>query len=232
MIPALLNFSVVRGGKKILDDVSLSVNPGTITAIAGPNGAGKSTLLRAYAGLGDRSFTAALKTRESVGYLGSEFRTDFPLTGRECIELALGHPWRDDATTDALHLGPLLDRSILTFSSGERQRVAFARLLHQNPRVFCLDESFSQLDPEHLARVQEILERKRAAGHACVLVSHDWTFLSAVSDQWLFLREGKTLAQGPTDLALTEPSLRALYPNARARLWTDELTGRRRVQFL
>jgi ABC-type Mn2+/Zn2+ transport system ATPase subunit len=221
--------TIRKGGKLILDEVSLQVPFGKVTGVVGPNGAGKSTLLRVFSGI-EESQTVTFDPSQ-IAYLGSDLFTEFPLTARECIELSFSRKWKDEEFR-SLGLSEFLDRTLSTLSSGERQRVGFARLLLQNPQCFCLDESFSQLDPEHLSAVQSIILQKRAEGHSFVLISHDWSFLSAVCDEWVFLKSGRVLLQGETDRVLTEENLRKLYPKAETHFWVDAKTNRKRIQFV
>lgn len=148
---------LMRGGRPLLDQVSLTVEQGESVAIVGPNGAGKSTLLRAITGewslaagevrlFGEplAHWQASRPRREALArrlaVLTQQPRLDFDFTAREVI--ALGRlPWRgagaaaDERVVEAVvtHLGlkVLADRRYLTLSGGERQRVQFARVLAQ-----------------------------------------------------------------------------------------------------
>lgn len=230
-------FSVIRENRKVLDNVTFKIRTGTLTGVVGPNGAGKSTLLRVLAGLHEDRYLHQLSDSErqrSVSYVGSDLRTDFPLTVLECIEVAQHRRWRDlpEKILQGIQLDHLLKRDISSLSSGERQRVGFARILLQDPQCFCLDESFSQLDPEYLSAVQRLLIQKKNEGRSILLVSHDWSFLSAICDRWLFLKDGKVIAEGETNEILTEENLKRLYPSSEPQFWRDEKSGAKRVHFL
>jgi iron complex transport system ATP-binding protein len=147
------NVGVVREGKRLLDDVSLSVAPGRLTAVVGPNGAGKSTLLRVLAGEIEPTAGAAfiegadmrdvpvakLAARRAV--VPQSATLSFPFTVLEVVMLGATVPAfgiRDDAALaagrealDAVGLGAFQSRMLAGLSGGERQRVHVARALCQ-----------------------------------------------------------------------------------------------------
>jgi ABC-type cobalamin/Fe3+-siderophores transport system ATPase subunit len=245
--------SLVRGERKILDGLTLTLQPGRITGIIGPNGAGKSTFLQAVNGmiadyegeirLGDhdlRSFSAA-KRALLVTYVGAELETDFPLTTAELVSLGT-YAMGDEGMTPAMveRMKTVMeetgcwdyrDRSIAGLSSGERQRAHLARALVQGSKWICLDESFSRLDLHHQARIGALLRKYLASGISFLFVSHDLNFTTDWADHCVLIREGKIIAEGPTAETVDEKNLRALYPDAEIVLTPHPVTGAMKVYF-
>jgi ABC-type iron transport system FetAB ATPase subunit len=158
---------------------SLRVEAGECVALSGPSGAGKTLLLRAIADLDpcfgavaldgvDRDTMSAPRWRQSVGYLAPE-------SGWWEDGVGAHFPDRDRATALLPALGlPLeaLDWQVQRLSTGERQRLALARLLLVGPKVMLLDEPTSGLDPDSAALVEGLLTQRLDDGAAIILVTH------------------------------------------------------------
>lgn len=169
--------------KEVLRGISLAVKPGEIVALIGPNGAGKSTLLKVAAGflkpleghvwLGDREVTA-LKPHERVGLGLAYFMQGgkvFPsLTVEENLELGvmkLSSEEKEKSISTVLeiftNLRNMLDKRAGLLSGGERQALALAMILVQNPKIILLDEPSAGLAPklaqDILSKVKELNQR-------------------------------------------------------------------------
>jgi len=226
----------------ILSDISFSVPQGQIMAICGANGAGKSSLLRLiYRHQAPRRGSVRLIGRDiwemsapeaarSLAAVLQEQPTDFALTPRQIVALGrlphrrgwgagLPRPGGEDATiiTEAIQrmdLCIMADRPFGTLSGGERQRVMVARALAQQPRVIVLDEPTNHLDIRHQL---ELLALLKSLGLTVIVTLHDLTLAAEFAERVLVLREGRILADGPPDAALTEASLAAAF-RVRARI--------------
>ncbi len=187
----LLRLEALR--PRVLAPVSLCVDSGELVFVSGPSGSGKSLLLRAVADLDPhpgevwlgaeaRSAMPPARWRRRVGLLPAEafWWTDtvgdhFPQAA--AIAGASGTPPPSDLPALLSALGfelDVLDWSVGRLSTGERQRLALARLLAQNPEALLLDEATANLDPSNRERVEQLVDGYRAGRAAAVLwVSHD-----------------------------------------------------------
>ena len=206
----LHDIAVARAGRRVLDRVSLRLEPGERLALVGANGAGKTTLLRTLVGLepvasgrlvafglerrSERDFRAV---RIGAGFLFQD--PDDQLFSPTVIEdvafgpLNLGFARaaataRARATLDRLGLGDLAERITHRLSGGEKRLVALACVLAMEPKVLLLDEPTTGLDAARLARLIEILA---GLDTAMVLVSHDRVFLERLATRAVLLEDGR-----------------------------------------
>lgn len=204
---------------KRLEDISISLEPGRITAICGPNGAGKSTLLEALAGLiapdggtvtlGDCDL-AHLHPRErarSIGFLPQSTEIAWDVTVRSLVELGRmphgdtrGEPV--DAAIAALDIAHLADRRAQSLSGGETARVLLARVLAGDPRWILADEPLAALDLAHQLALLRHLRAAADAGAGVVLVLHDLAHANNHADRVVVLDRGRIAADGGCEDAL------------------------------
>lgn len=202
-----------------LANVSLALEPGTITAICGPNGAGKSTLLETLAGLvapelghvclGDTRLAAMIprERARAIGYLpqAAEITWDVPV--RRLVELGR-MPHRDtraepvDAALSALDLTAFAERRAQALSGGETARVLLARVLAGEPRWILADEPLAALDLAHQLALLAHLRRAAEAGAGVVLVLHDLAMAMNHADRVVVVHEGRVAADGACEDAL------------------------------
>jgi putative ABC transport system ATP-binding protein len=205
--PAAFEFtkvSVLRAGRRVLDDVTARIPPAGITVVTGPSGAGKTTLLRLcnrlevpdtgtvrYRGRPlDELDPLALRRR-----VGMVFQRPIPFPGSVADNLRVASP---DAGAEELRvllsrvaLDPgLLDQEARTLSGGELQRVCLARTLVTRPETLLLDEPTSALDDQP-KRVFEATARELAAQDiTLVWITHDDAQALRVADRTYQLRDG------------------------------------------
>lgn len=199
-------------GHRALDNVSLTVSSGSVTALVGPNGAGKTTLLRCIAGLemplagsihvdGMDVIANPREVHRSMGYLSDFFGLYQDLTVAQCLEYAAasqGLPEADIAaaiarTAEHLELTPRLQQTSGSLSRGLRQRVAIGQAIIHRPRVLLLDEPASGLDPEARASLAGLFRQLQADGMTLLVSSHILAELDEYSTHMLSLREGRVL---------------------------------------
>ena len=222
----LSHLSKSFGDTLVLDDISLQVPEGRVTALVGPSGGGKSTLLRCInllempsSGticLGDATvefspggrpgWDAIQKIRRQTGMVFQNFQLFPHRTALENVMegLLTVLKWpREKAKSHAMALLSKVnmehkaDTWPATLSGGQQQRVAIARALAMSPRVLLCDEPTSALDPELATEVVEVLGRLAAEGTTMIIATHDLRLASRVAEDVVFLEAGKIVEQGP-----------------------------------
>jgi iron complex transport system ATP-binding protein len=213
--------------QEILTDISLSLRPGEIKALAGPNGAGKTTLLRCLSGYFQPSrgevklWTEEAKTR-ILAYMPQKAPPSVALSVAQAVLLGrrpyLGltvRPADLSAVSQALArlgLSALADKAIDRISAGEYQLVMLARTLAQGTACLLLDEPLNNLDPAHQLRVLNLLRELAAHENKAVLFSlHDLALASRFAHQVILLAGGRILAAGAPAAVLNSEHLRAAY---------------------
>ena len=224
--------SVVLGGRRVLDRVSFSVEPGGLCGLIGSNGAGKTTLLRVILGLiplsaGRVVVAGGTRSRRNpqIGYVPQKIllEPDMPLRARDLVGLGLdGHRFgipkpaakrraMVDEMLDAVGAVRFADARIGNLSGGEQQRVMIAQALICRPKLLLLDEPLANLDIRSAAEVVELLARIAAEQRVAILLSaHDMNPLLPVMDRVVYLADGRA-ASGPTEEVVTTETLSRLY---------------------
>ena len=239
-----------HGRTVVVEDLSLEVAPGTVTALVGPNGSGKSTLLMTLARVLRAHRGEVLLDGEPIGRkssvdvarrLGVLPQTSVVPTGatvREVVEQGrypqLG-AWamlrrRDDgAMRRALQLTGLADfadRRLDSLSGGERQRAWIAMTLAQETGVLLLDEPTTYLDVRHQIDLMVLVERLRDEhGMTIVMVLHDLNQAARHADRIIALRDGRVRADGEPGEVLTASTLKNVF-DVDAVVIDDPVTGR------
>jgi iron complex transport system ATP-binding protein len=217
---AATGISVMRGARRVLDGVDLTVTPGTLTALAGPNGAGKSTLLTVLAGLaapdigsvtlGGASIAtmARMERARRIAWLEQGARAAWGLSVREIA--ALGRlPHGDDgaaaiaAALAACGLEAFAERRVDTLSGGEARRAMLARVLATEAEVLLLDEPTADLDPAQGFALMRVLRAEAAEGRTVLVVLHDLDLASRFADRIVLLADGRIAADGPPASVMT-----------------------------
>jgi len=211
---------VRRGGRRVLDGVSLVLERGMLTALAGPNGAGKTTLLSVLAGLlvpdaGGVSLEgvplARLDRRERarrVAWLEQGARAAWWMTVREVAALGrLPHGDRGEAEVAAAlaacGLEALAERRVDTLSGGEARRAMLARALATGADALLLDEPAADLDPAQGFALMRLLRREAERGRVVAVVLHDLGLAARFADRIVLLAAGRIAADGPPEEVMT-----------------------------
>jgi ABC-type lipoprotein export system ATPase subunit len=200
-----------RGRRRVLDGVSLSVEPGEIVAVLGRSGSGKSTLLNLLGGLdapdagtielagrpltGRRPTALARMRLRHIGFVFQQFQLIEECSGLENVLMPTrlpgapgGGPERAHELIAELGLEHVAGHLPHELSGGEQQRFALARALVNDPELVLADEPTGSLDSENGAAVLELLRGLRA--RAVVLVTHE-SDAAAVADRVLHLDDGR-----------------------------------------
>lgn len=235
------------GKTPVVDDVTITIPAGGITAIIGPNGAGKSTFLSLISRL--IGMDAGQVTVDGLDVVStpsdtlarrlSVLRQDNHMTARLTVRDLVafgryphskgrltvedkGHIDRSLAYLDLTELG---DRFLDELSGGQRQRVFVAMVLCQDTDYLLLDEPLNNLDMKHAAGMMKLLQRaSRELGKTVVTVLHDINFASWYADHIVAMRDGKVIRQGSPQEIVTPETLQEIYDMA---IRVLEIDGRR-----
>jgi len=211
--------------KMLVDQLNFTVEQSGLSAIMGPNGAGKSLTLRLLHGLifpssGTINWGGIANGNLTRAHQAMVFQKPVLLrrTVRDNLAYALNiNKAVDKGLHDAL-IEEALERASLTdhaksparrLSGGEQQRLAMARALMHRPALLFLDEPTSSLDPNASKAVEELIEQAVQEGTKVVLVTHDIGQARRLSDEVLFLNNGRLVEQEATSQILSSPKSRA-----------------------
>ena len=213
------------GTFKALDDESLDIPSGTLTALLGPSGSGKSTLLRAIAGLEDldggsvviagQDVTHLPPQRRGIGFVFQHYAAFKHLTVRDNVAFGLTIRKRPKAETtkrvddllEVVGLAGFQHRYPARLSGGQRQRMALARALAVDPQVLLLDEPFGALDAKVRDDLRRWLRRLHDEVHVTtVLVTHDQEEALDVADRIAVLNAGRIEQVGSPDELYEQPA--------------------------
>jgi zinc/manganese transport system ATP-binding protein len=223
------NVTVTLSGRRVLDQVSFTVQPGEFVGLIGSNGAGKTTLLRVILGLqrelGGSVSIAGHEAGTGIGYLPQKVSLDpdLPLRARDVVALGLdgaklGIPLPSasrralvDEMLEAVGATGFADARIGLLSGGQQQRILIAHAIVSNPPLLLLDEPLANLDISSAQEIVELLASiSRERGIAVLLSAHDLNPLLPVMDRIVYLAGGHAIS-GLTDEVVQSDVLTRLY---------------------
>ena len=213
------------GDFQALDDVSLTVPDGSLTAILGPSGSGKSTLLRIIAGLEEPDAGTVLISGENatekpaqkrgVGFVFQHYAAFKHMTVYENVAFGLKiRRWQKAKTRERVHellnlvqLDGLANRYPSQLSGGQRQRMALARALAVEPKVLLLDEPFGALDAKVRKDLRQWLRRLHEEVHVTtIFVTHDQEEAMDIAKQLVVMNNGRIEQTGSASELYEEPA--------------------------
>ncbi|MBC8405229.1 MAG: LPS export ABC transporter ATP-binding protein [Planctomycetes bacterium] len=219
-------------GRKVVDQVSLTVAPGEIVGLLGPNGAGKTTTFRMCMGMvRPDSGKITIQNRDAtklpiyrrahlgLGYLAQEPSVFRRLSVEDNLLAVLEITKHDkaeqkrraDALLEEFGLGHLRKSRGEVLSGGERRRLEIARTLATDPKLILLDEPFSGVDPVAVEEIQGILQQLQERGIAILLTDHNVRETLYITDRTYILAEGKILAEGTAEELAANETVRKVY---------------------
>ncbi len=234
----LQNLSFSIGAKRLLDNVSISVDQGERVVIVGPNGAGKTTLLRCLLGFitkTEGSVTLQEKplpelSRQEIarmiGYVPQQLESDIPFTVLEFIMMSryanaqVGGILPKDPdgesiakqATERTGIQHLENQSMSTLSGGERQKVNIAAALAQQTPILVLDEPSAHLDPKQRESIQQLLgEIGRKSGTTIITVTHDLNWAAMDFDRIIGMSHGRVITDAPPAEFMTTENLLQIF---------------------
>lgn len=204
-----------HGGQRVLQSVSLTLDPGEIVTIVGPNGSGKSTLLRVLIGaLKPSKGHVSRQDGLRIGYVPQKLHIDPTLPITVARFLNLPHAVPAKAAEDALRsagVAGVAQRQMSQLSGGQFQRVLLARAILGRPHILMLDEATQGLDqPGSAAFYRQIDDVRRDLGCAVLMVSHELHVVMSASDRVICLN-GHICCEGTPDVVSAAPAYRELF---------------------
>tara|TARA_Y100001933_G_scaffold260178_1_gene311696 strand:+ start:339 stop:1067 length:729 start_codon:yes stop_codon:yes gene_type:complete len=214
------NVSLNINGKKIIEDISLSIIPGEIVGLLGPNGAGKTSTFNLVVGnikpnKGDilinnksiSNLSLPMRSRLGLGYLPQEPSIFRDLTVRDNINLALQNSGlsksiirtRRESIINEFNLNKFIDNYGYQLSGGERRRCEIARALsvgRNGPKFLLLDEPFSGIDPLAVNDLKSLILKLSKNGMGILITDHNVRETLSITKKSYVLTEGKLLAYG------------------------------------
>ncbi|MFC0216171.1 ABC transporter ATP-binding protein [Paenibacillus chartarius] len=222
------------GGKRVVDDVSVSIAKGRITAFIGPNGAGKSTLLSVISRLADKDAGEVYIEGNPIGQWKSQElakklsilkqtnQINVRITVRELVAFGrfpysqgrlTPEDWKHvDQAIAYMELQDLQHSYLDQLSGGQNQRAFIAMVIAQGTDAVLLDEPLNNLDMRHSVQIMKVLRRLTdELGKTVVIVIHDINFASCYADHIVALKNGRVVREGPVQQMIDTDVLREVY---------------------
>jgi lipopolysaccharide export system ATP-binding protein len=218
--------------RRVVNGVSINVNPGEIVGLLGPNGAGKTTTFNMVVGVvkpdeGGVKFEQKeishlamhQRARLGIGYLTQEPSVFRKLTVEQNL-LAILETCKMDRKErqvrlkyllDELDLTPLARNMAYTLSGGEKRRLEITRALVTSPKLLLLDEPFAGIDPIAVYEVQKIVRRLKERGLGILITDHGVREMLKLIDRGYIIVKGEVACQGTAEFLANDPKAREIY---------------------
>ena len=232
MIIETKNLVKVYGQRKVVDDVSLTVEQGTIVGLLGPNGAGKTTTFYMVVGIAKPDSGVVLldghdigqmpmyqRARMGIGNLPQEASVFRKMTVEENLMSILEttslnreeQVKKMDELIEEFGIGHIRKNLGTALSGGERRRVEIARSLATDPAFILLDEPFAGIDPIAVADIQGMIAHLAKRGIGILITDHNVRETLSIVDKAYILASGKVLLHGDSESIAKDPIARKYY---------------------
>ena len=229
------NVSLSINGKSIVEDVSITVNPGEVVGLMGPNGAGKTTTFNLAVGnikpdkgevlMNGKNITnlpLPIRSRLGLAYLTQEASIFRDLTVRDNIDLALQNSSnsraairnRREQLINEFNLNNFVDNYGYQLSGGERRRCEIARALtvgRKGPEYLLLDEPFAGIDPLAVNDLKKLILKLSSDGVGILITDHNVRETLLITNKSYVLSEGKILAYGSSSELANNQIVKKFY---------------------
>jgi len=227
-------------GRKVVEDVSISIESGQIVGLLGPNGAGKTTCFYMIIGIvhqdnghitiDDTDITKLPmhgRAAKGIGYLPQEASIFRKLKVRDNIMAILEtrkNLTRSQRLTilkellQEFHIQHIADSPGMTLSGGERRRVEIARALATNPQFILLDEPFAGVDPISVNDIKHIITHLKERGIGVLITDHNVRETLDICEKAYIVNEGHIIAEGNPELIMDNEKVRSVYLGHQFRL--------------
>lgn len=246
------HISVTLSGADIVKDISLKVEKGQFVGIIGPNGCGKSTLLKSiykvikpqkgliFLGEKDVLKSSARAISKEMGVVSQFNDLSFDFTVHEMVMMGRTphkHLMEPDNrqdyqivadALDKVNLSQYANRSYLSLSGGEKQRVILARAIVQRPKLLILDEPTNHLDIKYQLQILAVVKSLNIGVLAAL---HDLSMAAAYCDILYVVKQGKVLASGKPKEVLTNALIRQVY-EIDCEVYSNPVTGDLAIAYL
>ncbi len=220
-------------GRKVIVDVSVSVDAGQVVGLLGPNGAGKTTCFYMIAGIVkpdhgkvfiDNVEISRLpmhkRAQTGLGYLPQDASVFRKLTVAENINAILetrkalkkaDRKQQLERLLEEFHITHIRDSLGMALSGGERRRVEIARALASEPRYILLDEPFAGVDPISVSDIKDIILQLKARSIGVLITDHNVRETLDICEKAYIVSEGQILAEGDAKTVLNNKKVREVY---------------------
>jgi ABC-2 type transport system ATP-binding protein len=211
----IINFSKRYGSSAnfAVEDASLEIKAGEVFGFLGPNGAGKSTIIKSIVGIqpitdgrieifGHDVARDPVEAKQVTGFVPDHYALYEKLTGREYVNYIADlygvskadRNERIEKYTEQFELKYAIDRPIMTYSHGMKQKITIMSALVHNPKLWILDEPLTGLDPDSIYNVKEAMKAHAKAGNVVFFSSHIIEVVERLCDRIAIIKRGKICA--------------------------------------
>jgi lipopolysaccharide export system ATP-binding protein len=231
-ILAIENLKKNYSRRKVVNDVSMSVESGVVVGLLGPNGAGKTTTFYLTVGMvtpdagtvriDEEDVTQDpmyVRARKGIGYLPQETSVFRKLTVRDNLMVILETlplkrremNQRADMLLEELGIARLASQKAAVLSGGEKRRLEISRTLATNPAFILLDEPFAGIDPLAVIDIKNIIKHLRDRDIGVLISDHNVRETLQVCDRAYILNNGQVIESGPPDKIIASKTARKIY---------------------